>query len=185
MKKHDLFLVKLKNHYEEIDLEKLLMEIPNDYHLMFSELWNEFQSLEEMIDDKNFYLCFFISKKLEKNNIIYYHPHREECLQSIILDKFFEKLIIIQNIYNNKDHNIIIVLNNESTINIGVQNKEEDSEKSLLGINEIQFTKNNFTILANSEDIITYEEWANNNPYNLENEITFDYSPIDFENEKG
>jgi len=186
MKKHDLFLVKLKKTFEEVELENLLQEIPDVYHLMFSELWNEFQSLEEMMDEKNFYLCFFISRKFEKDNVIYYHPHRKECLQSILLDKFFDKVIIIQNIYNTKDHNIIIILNNNSRVNINIKNKsDENNSKDPLGINELQFTKDDFSIVANSEDIITFEEWNDNDPYEPEEDITFDYTPTDFKNKKG
>lgn len=184
MKLHDLFIVKIKKEFMEASPQELMEHIPEKYHIMFTALWNEFQSLEEILDQRNFYMSCFLCKELENlhDNVLYYHPDRNESLQVIILDKFCEKLLVMQNIYNNKGHNIIYLVEEGFIANISF--KKNDIPEGIPAIGDMNKTGDDVFINLAAGDIISWDEWNTQEKDNKDEEVNFNYDPAFFKQEK-
>ncbi len=170
--KRDKFVVKLKPKFENVTFPEILKNIPNKFHDIFSILWNHFQDLSEIIDNNNIDVVIHLLEDKQTSKTVnlekYFGLYRStDCLQQEIRKKFFDTVIIIENVYSPHKNNIIQVLKKDQIINILV---EEPTKKDHVGITPaISDSELDRTIAkVYVENLISEKTWASEVPIELQ-----------------
>ena len=151
----DVFIVRLKPEYQEPKINTLLPLIPQQYHQMFSVLWDHFHSLSEILDSENLPLIDTLDYGPDCGNVFFTHRYRGECLQQILRRQFFDTLLIIQNVYTPNKRNVFQVLREGEALDIRSYPKWYS--------NRTESGKPKWQLAFPVEDMISEQEWENNN----------------------
>ena len=152
----DVFIVRLKPEYQEPQINALLPLIPQQYHQMFSVLWDHFHSLSEILDSENLPLIDTLDYGPNCGNVSFTHRYRDECLQQILRRQFFDTLLIIQNVYSPDKRNVIHILREGEALDIRAY-PTWFSDRTESG-------KPKWQLAFPVEDMISEQEWGNAKP---------------------
>jgi len=150
----DVFIVRLKREYQEPQINALLPLIPQQYHQMFSVLWDHFHSLSEILDSESIPLIDTMEYGPTCGNVSFTHRYRGECLQQILRRQFFGTLLIIQNVYSPDKRNMFHVLREGEALDIRAYTKWY-SDRTESG-------KPKWQLAFPVEDMITEQDWRSN-----------------------
>jgi len=116
----DVFVIKINPAFEDANFDEIVGHIPERYVPMFSALWNEFQSLEEIMDERHLDLIMDIAEEFnnEECDIFFMRRYRHESLYQHIRTIFFDTLLILQNQFDARKLNRCIVVNKKDMIAI-------------------------------------------------------------------
>ena len=92
-------------------------------------------------------------------------------------------LLIVQNVFNNRGHNIVLLLDKLFSGNISF--KKQEKTEDLPAIGDINISEDAINISVSSKDIITWENWKTKRTEN-QVKIDFEYQPefFDVENKR-
>jgi hypothetical protein len=169
--KCDMFYVRLKSEYADMDYDKIYNEIPERHRAMFAALWNHFQNLPDIISNKNHNVVVSILSGMEKNsrdsiNITdllfqFYGLYRNtSCLQHVIRSTFFDTVLVIQNTISYHRFNIIKILDEDESIEIQVKDRNGDpilSDSAGIGP----------SIKTSTSNLISESQWLTEDPEEL------------------
>ena len=116
----DVFVIKIKPVFEDANFDELVGELPGRYAPMFSALWNEFQSIEEIMDQRHLDITFDIAQEFENDdcNLFFLRRYRHESLYQIMRTTFFDTILILQNQYDEQKLNKCVIINKRDVIGI-------------------------------------------------------------------
>ncbi len=152
----DTFFVRLKPEIRDASIEILMPHIPSQYQRMFSILWGQFASLEHILDSGNMARIEPMDIEEAPPGVVFTHRYRGECLQQILRHKFFDTLLIVQNVYSPDKRNVIHVLREGEAVDIRAYPKWY-SDRTESG-------KPKWRLAFPVEDMISEREWENAKP---------------------
>lgn len=152
----DVFVVRLKPEYREQQINTLLPLIPQQYHQMFSVLWDHFHSLNEILDSGNLSIIDSLDYGPNCGNVSFTHRYRGECLQQILRRQFFDTLLIMQNVYSPNKRNVFHVLREGEALDIRAYPKWYS--------NRTETGNPKWHLAFPVEDMVSEQEWENHKP---------------------
>ena len=152
----DVFVIRLKPEYQEPQINILLPLIPQQYHQMFSVLWDHFRSLTEILDLANLPTINTLEYGPTCGNVSFTHRYRGECLRQIIRRQFFDTMLILQKVYSPDKRNVFHVLREGEALDIRAYPKWY-SDRTESG-------KPKWQLAFPVEDMISEREWENAKP---------------------
>lgn len=172
--KCDMFFVKIKPEYIDYQFDGKFEDIPERHHEMFAKLWNHFQNLPDIISSHNHRAVMTILDEMVPDsrdvdiNITdlmfqFYGLYRNTtCLQHFIRNKYFDTVLIIQNLISYRRFNIIKVLEEDESIELQVLDKTGSPVLNVDDGGNI-----GCPIDTSAYNLITEEQWCSEDPEEL------------------
>jgi len=116
----DVFVIKINPVFEDANFDQIVANLPGSYVPMFSALWNEFQSLEEIMDERHLGLTIDIAHEFENDDceLFFVRRYRHNSLYQIIRTTFFDTILILQNQYDERKLNKCVVVHKAEEIGL-------------------------------------------------------------------
>lgn len=120
----DTFIITPKKQWERLLYMKdgkdtLISHVPLPYRPMLKELLDTFGYMERIMDNRDYEMAYAVwktARPFEKAGVVFRRRYREECLQQIVREIFYDTLLIIENDFNPDKYNYFVVVHSRDIV---------------------------------------------------------------------
>ena len=120
----DTFIITPKKQWEQLlyvqeNNETIASCAPLSYRPMLKALLDTYGYMDRIIDNRDYEMAYAVwetARSFEKEVVVFRRRYREECLEQVVREIFYDTILIIENDYNPEKYNYFVVVHSRDIV---------------------------------------------------------------------